>query len=128
MDVEAEFKAMGSQNSEPTSIIVDNDSDGIEDWQSPQHQPVQKSVKPALNAKAKVKEASSRRNTRSSRNNSLANIVQQTGNLTIDDEDDDRPVIIPNKKARQQAVAHAGPNAEYAPQKGETDSIKRKKR
>lgn len=49
--------------------------------------------------------------------------------MTLDEEEDeDAAVIIPNKKARQNAVAHAGPDAEYVPQAGESDTGKKKKR
>lgn len=45
-----------------------------------------------------------------------------------DDAGDDSVLIIPNKKARQAAIAGLGPDAEYIPRPGEVDTIKKKKR
>lgn len=40
----------------------------------------------------------------------------------------DSTAVIPDKKARKAAVAHASEDAEYVPQAGEVDTMKKKKR
>ncbi len=79
-------------------------------------------------ARTKATPNTGRRSTRTT--SSLAGVVQKTAAMTLDEdeEDDDAAVIIPNKKARQAAVAHAGADAEYVPQAGESDTGKKKKR
>lgn len=54
-------------------------------------------------------------------------LAQELDELEIGNEDDSI-VIIPNKQARQAAVMHGGPNAEYVPQGSEVDTGKKKKR
>lgn len=48
--------------------------------------------------------------------------------IDVDEDPSEAAVVIPNKKARQEAVANGGPNVEYVPRKGETDTVKKKKR
>lgn len=76
--------------------------------------------------KAKAKATSSRRSSRTTRTSStsLAGVVQKTAAMTLDEDEEDAAVIIPNKKAHQ----GAGPDAEYVPQAGESDTGKKKKR
>lgn len=141
---------------EPTSSVFargaedEEESDEIEEWPSQSESfPSQKTepepVYPVVKAKERVptrgsfrisgsssmssiESGNSRKSSRPTRSSSLAQIVEKTGAMTLDDDPDDSVVIIPNKKARQEAVKHAGANAEYVPQKGESDTMKKKKR
>lgn len=54
----------------------------------------------------------------------LAGLQQSLDELNLRDS----TAIIPDKKARKAAVAHAGVDAEYVPQAGEVDTMKKKKR
>jgi hypothetical protein len=67
---------------------------------------------------------------RSTRGTRQAPTAQQAVEVIDVDEDDlaESVAIIPNKKARQEAVANGGPDVEYVPRKGETEVVKKKKR
>lgn len=54
----------------------------------------------------------------------LAGLQQSLDELSLRDS----TTVIPDKKARKAAVAHAGEDAEYVPQAGEVDTMKKKKR
>ncbi|KZT65576.1 kinesin-domain-containing protein [Daedalea quercina L-15889] len=58
----------------------------------------------------------------------LAGLQQCLDELKLQDKPRDSTVVIPDKKARKAAVAHGGQGAEYVPQGGEVDTMKKKKR
>lgn len=90
---------------------------------------LEENVRPLEQGQARGKVV--RRSARSRRTSSLSDIVQKTSALALDeyDEDnDDTAVIIPNKNARQAGASHAGSDAEYVHQRGQTDPGKKKKR
>ncbi|TFY67741.1 hypothetical protein EVJ58_g1421 [Rhodofomes roseus] len=58
----------------------------------------------------------------------LANLQQSLDEMKLQDKPRDSTAVIPDKKARKAAVAHGGEDAEYVPQEGEVDTMKKKKR
>ncbi|OBZ79245.1 Kinesin-like protein KIF20A [Grifola frondosa] len=83
------------------------------------------SVAPSPIFEADVKAGRAKANFRGSK---LAGLQQSMDELSLEDDPDDSTVIIPNRKARQEAVAHGGPGVEYVPGKGEVDMTKKRKR
>ncbi|CCM00330.1 uncharacterized protein FIBRA_02360 [Fibroporia radiculosa] len=75
--------------------------------------------------------AATRRSTRNSRtSDKLAALEHSLNRLSLKDSRParDSTAVIPDKKARQAAVAHDAPDVAYVPQAGETDTLKKKKR
>ncbi|PSR80701.1 hypothetical protein PHLCEN_2v6617 [Hermanssonia centrifuga] len=62
----------------------------------------------------------------------FASLLEKTESLSLQPQGEplsrDSIVVIPNRKAREEAVAHGGPNVEYVPKDGEVDTVKKKKR
>ncbi|KAI0344136.1 kinesin-domain-containing protein [Trametopsis cervina] len=133
MNLEINAESEPTEAAGPTAGFISESQDQPMDvtdiWPTPPNSqgPEDEEPHPLTKAKARAKPVA-RRSTRSTRNSSLSGIVQKTEALALNDDDDDSVVIIPNKKVRQTAIAHAGPDAEYIPQKGESDTIKKKKR
>ncbi|KAL6299650.1 P-loop containing nucleoside triphosphate hydrolase protein [Sparassis latifolia] len=84
---------------------------------------------PIFEADVKAGRAKPRLNKQPTRSSSsdLA-LVQDMDELSLLDKADDSTIIIPDKKARKQAVANGGPGVEYVPKPGEADAFKKKKR
>ncbi|KAI8995443.1 P-loop containing nucleoside triphosphate hydrolase protein [Trametes punicea] len=81
--------------------------------------------KPLATAKAKraaQTTANERRSTRSSSSRAVAALGDELHCLSLSADPDDSTVIIPNRKVREAA------GKEYVPQKGEVDTVKKKKR
>ena len=77
---------------------------------------------PVTKAKARTSKAQPKPTAR------VSHVAIDDVNNGDDDAGDDSVLIIPNKKARQAAIAGLGPDAEYIPRPGEVDHVKKKKR
>jgi len=65
------------------------------------------------------------------RQSSISKLQQEMNVLKIEDvvpEAEDSVIIVPNRKTRQVAAEVGGLGVEYIPQKGEVDTVKKKKR
>ncbi|EED81253.1 predicted protein [Postia placenta Mad-698-R] len=58
----------------------------------------------------------------------LSSLQETLESLTLQENARDSTVVVPNKKARQDAVTHGGEGQQNVSQKGEVDTIKKKKR
>lgn len=70
-------------------------------------------------------------NTGKTRQSSISKLQQEMNVLKIEDvipEAEDSIIIVPNRKTRQVAAEVGGLGIEYIPQKGEVDTVKKKKR
>ena len=128
--------------SEPSSED-DEDEDEAQDWtesEASETTPARPSTKgkaaaakavpaskPIVTAQAKRSPQQASRGRRSTRaSKAIAELEQELDDLSLGSRDS--TIVIPNKKARAEAISAAGPEAEYVPQKDEIDTGKKKKR
>ena len=130
-------------DTEPEEEVGDDDE--IEEWEpsptippmpsmqdSPHSRPTGKHMavppSPVFAADLKANRLMASKSQPSKRISSLASVLEKTRALSLDGDPRDSIVVIPNKKARAEAVASGGPNTEYVPGPGEVDVAKKKKR
>lgn len=58
----------------------------------------------------------------------LSSLQETLESLSLQENARDSTVVVPNKKARQDAVTHGGEGQQHVSQKGEVDTVKKKKR
>ncbi|OCH88588.1 kinesin-domain-containing protein, partial [Obba rivulosa] len=58
----------------------------------------------------------------------LASLEHHLEEMSLEESGRDSTVIVPNKKARKDAVKNGGPDVEYVPLPGEVETVKKKKR
>ncbi|KAL4069405.1 kinesin-domain-containing protein [Scleroderma citrinum] len=113
------------EEGEPLSI------DDDDDYVPPTATKTMKSAQHTRHSKPAVTTATGKMQ-RSARSSSVSKLEQEMNVLKLADdvipEADESVIIVPNRKARQATAEVGGQDIEYVPLKGETDTVKKKKR